>query len=338
MPCDLRLASASSRKFRAFLMWSRMASLYRLFVSDTGSPSGERPAAVDGDDAAGGILKMGRHGQRGGADFIRGCQALQRGAQRLLVAPFLVEVLDEVRVYQPGGHRYHPDLRGQGAGERLRHRVGRGLGSAIPDVAAHRRDASNGRDVDDQPVAARLKEFVERTHGGERSTPVHAKDIVDQLVVQRIEIVMGNKARNAGAVHQHVDLCVLGQDLASQRVERRGVIDRNACAPVPVAGQCRDEVFRRALTLVVGDNARRTRFRKVPAYRGADGTGTAGDDADLSLQRKLDGHDLDELLEFVNVVNTVNVVIRKGLTRPLRYSRHSRHLRIHGPYAARSRP
>src|SRR5258706_7303330 len=100
MPCDLRLASASSRKFRAFLMWSRMASLYRLFVSGTGSPSGERPAAVDGDDAAGGILKMSRDGQRGGADFIRGCHALQRRSRPLLVAPLLGEGLERVPVHQ----------------------------------------------------------------------------------------------------------------------------------------------------------------------------------------------------------------------------------------------
>ena len=123
-----------------------------------------------------------------------------------------------------------------------------------------------------------------------REGPPHigGQHLVDQIVVERVEIVVRHHSGEPGGINQDVGAAELLPDRVGDLADLGGVLERQMHRPVSAAGQLADHGVGALGPLVVADDDPRSRFGEKPRAGRADPAAGAGDDRDLAVETLAD--------------------------------------------------
>ena len=188
-------------------------------------------------------------------------------------------------IHEARRHAHDANRRRQRARQAHRQVVQRRLARAIGNVAADGCAPGDGADVDHQAGAARRQQGAQGAHGSDGAADVDAKDAVDQLVCQRVQIRGGDGLRNAGVVDEDIEPAVAPFDFAREGGLGGAVLYRCAVGEMAISASARQlprQPLGRTLAARIGERAARPGRREAARDGRADAARAAGDEGRFS--------------------------------------------------------
>ena len=118
----------------------------------------------------------------------------------------------------------------------------------------------------------------------ERPAHIGGQHLVDQIVVERVEVVVRHHPGKPGGIDQDVGATELLPDRGGDPLDLGGVLERQIHRLVAAAGQFADHGSGAVDALVVADDDARSGLGKQARAGGADPAAGAGDDGNLAVQ------------------------------------------------------
>ncbi|PYE53820.1 hypothetical protein DES52_10778 [Deinococcus yavapaiensis KR-236] len=124
--------------------------------------------------------------------------------------------------------------------EAARHGIEGGFAGAVRDVAAYPGSSGDRADVHDQAAFVGAQKGSERVNAREGAADVHAKDGIDPVVAEPLEVLVRNGSRDARVVHEDVQTALGASHAFGGECDGRAVVHLNAqgaARPVELRGE-----------------------------------------------------------------------------------------------------